>query len=363
MRILAVDIGAGTQDILVFDSSVEMGNQVKMVLPSPTVIAARRIARATQERHSVLLTGVIMGGGPNTSALKRHMAAGLRAYATPQAALTFNDDLAQVEGLGVTIISPEEIHRLRDAEEIQLRDLDLEVLGRALAGFDVDPYLDAIAVAVLDHGHSPPGVSNRLFRFDHLRRLAAEKEELPAWAYLAPGLPAYLTRMNSVAASVDLEVPVLLLDTAAAAALGALQDPEVGRHPDRVIVNVGNAHTVAFHLHQSSIRGLFEHHTGLLDAGRIDSLVAGLVAGTLSSEEIYREGGHGCVTLGQDRCTPLVAVTGPRRRVMAGSTLEPRFAVPHGDMMLVGCFGLIRACAERMEHWREEIEQALTAPV
>ena len=47
MRILAVDMGTGTQDILLFDSSGPVENSLKMVMPSATQIAAGRIRRAT----------------------------------------------------------------------------------------------------------------------------------------------------------------------------------------------------------------------------------------------------------------------------------------------------------------------------
>ena len=43
MRILAIDMGTGTQDILLFDSDKPVENCVKMVMPSATEIAARRI--------------------------------------------------------------------------------------------------------------------------------------------------------------------------------------------------------------------------------------------------------------------------------------------------------------------------------
>ena len=43
--------------------------------------------------------------------------------------------------------------------------------------------------------------------------------------------------------------------------------------------------------------------------------------------------------------TPFLAVTGPRRELLRGSSLAPYEATPHGDMMLAGCFGLLRAVA------------------
>ena len=63
MRILAVDMGTGTQDILVFDSSGPIENSVKLVMPSATSIAEGRIRRATAAKRPVLLTGVNQGGG------------------------------------------------------------------------------------------------------------------------------------------------------------------------------------------------------------------------------------------------------------------------------------------------------------
>ena len=40
MRILAIDMGTGTQDILLFDSKGPVENSLKMVMPSATEIAA-----------------------------------------------------------------------------------------------------------------------------------------------------------------------------------------------------------------------------------------------------------------------------------------------------------------------------------
>src|SRR3972149_5682937 len=105
MRILAVDMGTGTQDILLFDSGGPVENSIKLVMPSATQIAAGRIRRATAERSPLLLSGVIQGGGPCHWALNDHLAAGLPAYATPEAATTFDDDLEQVERMGVRVLS------------------------------------------------------------------------------------------------------------------------------------------------------------------------------------------------------------------------------------------------------------------
>ena len=44
---------------------------------------------------------------------------------------------------------------------------------------------------------------------------------------------------------------------------------------------------------------------------------------------------------------------------MRGSRLAPYFAAPHGDMMISGCFGMLRAFAYRHPGSREEVEAAL----
>ena len=46
-RILAVDIGAGTQDILLYEEGIPIENCVKLVLPSATSLVAGKISGAT----------------------------------------------------------------------------------------------------------------------------------------------------------------------------------------------------------------------------------------------------------------------------------------------------------------------------
>ena len=83
MRILAIDMGTGTQDILLFDSNKPVENSVKMVLPSATEVAARRIRRAQAEGRPLLLVGTVAGGGPCAWAVEDFLKAGGQAFATP----------------------------------------------------------------------------------------------------------------------------------------------------------------------------------------------------------------------------------------------------------------------------------------
>ncbi len=369
MRILAIDVGTGTQDILLFDSTQPIENALQLIMPSPTQIAAGRIRRATTAGRAVLLTGVIAGGGPCHWALEDHLRAGGQAFATPQAAATFDDDLENVERMGVKLVSEDETRSL-DAEPIVLRDLDLGAIRVALAAFDVDTAFDGLALGCLDHGAAPPGYSDRLFRFDHLRRVVDGRNDLRAFAFLPEELPEYLTRARTLLACANIDAPVVFLDTGPAAALGALQDPLVAQTEEQLVLNLGNMHALAFHLRGTRILSLYEHHTGEVTREQIEDFTERLIDGTLVHEDVFGSKGHGVYYADgsksetrNSKTPPLIAVTGPQRSKLRGSRLDPYFAVPHGDMMVSGCFGLLLAFAEKHPEHRDEMIAALGVKV
>jgi uncharacterized protein (DUF1786 family) len=361
LRILAIDIGGGTQDILLFDSTKVVENCVKMVMPSPTLLIAEKIKSATAAKRNILFTGVNMGGG-NNRLVRNHVNAGMKVYCTPKAACTFNDDLQEVTKLGVTIVSSDEVTRLKDVEQILLQDLQLGAIRTALKAFNVEPMFDALAVAVLDHGAAPPGLSDRVFRFQHIKQVVEQNNSMEAFAYMADEVPSYLTRMKAVAESFNENIPLLLVDTGVAAALGALLDKEVPLHEDLLIINFGNFHTLAFRLYQKKIIGVFEHHTGAMNGQKIDDLLGRFRSGKLTNEEVFQDNGHGCFPV-KDRISvkPFITATGPRRAIMSTSRNKPYLAAPYGDMMLTGCYGLIYAFAVKNESWHAEILKALNS--
>ena len=72
MSLLAVDVGAGTQDILLYQEGVPMEGLTKMVLPSQTILVGNRISQARLEGKDVFLRGPTMGGGASTIAVRWH---------------------------------------------------------------------------------------------------------------------------------------------------------------------------------------------------------------------------------------------------------------------------------------------------
>jgi uncharacterized protein (DUF1786 family) len=371
MKILTVDIGTGTQDIFLYDSRLEMENGYKLILPSPTMMVRKKIKAATALSGDILLTGVIMGGGPCGAAIQEHIKAGYRVYATAQAAKTFNDDLEVISSMGIRLIGEDEVNGLhKKTTHIEMRDFDYAQIEDVFTSFGVDLNdLKAIAIAVFDHGNAPSDVSDRKFRFDYLDEMIRAKNRLSAFAYKCEDIPEIMTRMRSVTESAcGLNVPLVVMDTAPAAILGATFDPAFGIHERMMVVNIGNAHTLAFRLGPNGIEGVFEHHSGSLSKDKLDNYLRSFADGTISRESVFLDNGHGSLLYSE---TPYpmknadfnLMVTGPKRDKLVGSVLKPLFAVPYGDMMLAGCFGLLSATADLLPNLKEEIHRSLDRKV
>ncbi len=375
IRILAVDIGTGTQDILLFESGKTIENCFKMVMPSPTVIVADRVKQATKRGQPIVLTGVTMGGGPSHWATRDHALAGYAVAVTPEAGRTFDDDLTMVERMGFEIIDDDEATQRTtrsNVVHIELQDFDAQAITTAFNAFDISPRVDALALAAFDHGAAPPGVSDRRFRFDFLAKTVQANPIPSAFAYSIENIPIELTRLQALAKSAkhylelthsDAHTPLFLMDTGSAAVLGSLEDPLVRKQHESLLCNIGNFHTLAFHLVQGRIAGIFEHHTGEISKTRLEELLVKLAHGTLSNEEVFADSGHGALIVQKSSSPahsfPFLSVTGPRRELLRNSQLQPYEAVPHGDMMLAGCYGLLRALADHEPRLAPAIEPSL----
>jgi len=204
------------------------------------------------------------------------------------------------------------------------------------------------------------------------------KNSLSAFAYLSNDIPKIMTRLQSVADSAhDLPCPLVVMDTAPAAVLGANFDPTVMKRKRKIIVNVGNFHTLAFRL-GDGIEGVFEHHTGEIDLPKLEKYIRALADGSLKHQDIFDDMGHGALVYGSN---PFefgkddfdIVVTGPRRSMfqtiddrpltMKNGRLRPYFATPFGDMMIAGCFGLLATTADVLPELGEIIQRSLKGEI
>jgi uncharacterized protein (DUF1786 family) len=294
---------------------------------------ARKISQATLNRKPVFLTGRLMGGGASSQAVRDHLQAGHPLYAHPAAALTIRDDLIQVAQMGIQITDSAPT----GAVAIALGDIQEAALNGLFESFGL-VLPDLRLVAVQDHGFAPQE-SNRRFRFKQWEDFLASGKPLEALLY--QDIPAHLTRMKAVQ---ETWPQALVMDTGAAAILGALEDEQLTKmdSPNILIVNIGNEHTLGAWLVEGRLAGIWEHHTFFLSREKLLKDLGGFVAGILTNEEVLEDQGHGCLNNApwDGRFPPLI-VTGPRRGLLASAPVH--MAAPFGNMMLSGCFGLLRA--------------------
>ncbi|MDO9516596.1 MAG: DUF1786 family protein [Methanosarcinaceae archaeon] len=394
MKILAIDIGTGTQDILLYDTKKEVENSLIMVMPSPTVIIANRIQGATDEGRDIVLTGGIMGGGPCVRAIKEHIGKGLLVYSTKNAALTINDNLEKVRSIGVTLIDERDVGSLPDdVLSIVLQDIDTDAIFGALSQFGVNVGLGSslglnldlgadeqirFAVALQDHGDSPDE-SNRVGRFRHFEEQIKKGGDIDLFTYHNGDIPPYLTRIKSAFDILDCgyfdgggfdyvgadnhKVSAMFMDTGPAAIFGALLD--TAAEQPSIVVNIGNGHTLGALVIDDRVRALFEHHTSSMDFEKLQDHIIRLAEGTLTFDEVFNDGGHGCYigdTLDFDAIRS-VMVTGPKRGVLQNGAeslkntelwAKLHFAAPFGNMMLSGCFGLLSAFLKNDEGFTDK---------
>ncbi len=367
MQFLCIDIGTGTQDIFLFDSRLDLENGYKLILPSPTMMVFKKLRQAARQKLSVALHGVMMGGGPSTWGAEAVLRSGGRVYATAEAARTINDDLEKVAETGVTLVSEDELAALpQDVQRVELADFNYRAITQTFSAYGISlEGIAGVALSVFDHGDAPPEISDRQFRFDYLNERILQKNSLSTFAFTRDQIPPIMSRLQAVSHSAkDTPGELILMDSAPAAIAGALLDHRVQNLVHKVIVNIGNFHTLAFRLSQETIEGLFEHHTGLLSTQKLDHYIEALFTGTLDRSEVFDDHGHGSLMYDHSPLTwgkgefDLV-VTGPRRNMIHASKFRSYFPAPFGDMMITGCFGMLRAAADLLPNYREQILSSL----
>jgi uncharacterized protein (DUF1786 family) len=342
MRILAIDIGAGTQDILLFDSQKKIENCISLVLPTPSKFFAERLK--TIENH-VYIHGDTIGGGSLGRAILRHIQKGYRVIMEESAAYSIRNDLDEVKSMGIEVgRKPETKH----FEDLEIQEVDLIIFEKFLSNFGEDLQVDVIGIAVQDHGVSPKGVSDRAFRFENMERMIRKDNRPETFHFLEDSIPNYCLRMRSAVAAVkrNSSAPVLVMDTCFSAILGCLE--EVTR--PSLVVNVGNGHTVAALLLERKIEALYEHHTHELTPKKLENDLRLLIQGELSGKKVFEENGHGAFTLKPHPGEVAVIVTGPNRDLFKETSFQYIYAAPGGNTMMTGPMGLVRAAQYRFAH-------------
>ena len=339
MKILAIDIGAGTQDILLFDPRQKTENCTSLVLPTPSKFFAEKLK--TIEGH-VYIRGDTIGGGSLGRAILHHLQKGYRVVMEESAAYSIRNDLDEVKSMGIEVGKKPEIDHF---QELEIREVDLLLFEEFLSNFGEDLKVDVVTIAVQDHGVSPKGVSDRAFRFENMERMLRRDNRPETFHFLEDSIPDYYLRMKSAVAAVkrSSSVRVLIMDTAFSAILGCFEETS----GPSLIVNVGNGHTIAALLIEKRIEGLYEHHTHELTPEKMEHDLRLFVRGELEGKKVFKENGHGAVTLKPLPGVFPVIVTGPHRDLFRKTSFKFVYAAPGGNTMMTGPMGLVRAAQYR----------------
>lgn len=342
MKILAIDIGAGTQDILLFDSEKKIENCISLVLPTPSKIHAERIKKV---KGNLYIYGDPIGGGSITRAIVNHLKKGYRVRMEESAAYSIRNDLDEVRSMGIEIGGKPNTDHFY---ELEIHEIDLSLLRQFLVQFGEDFNFDVIAVAVQDHGIAPKGVSDRSFRFDQMESMLKKDNRPESFHFVEGSVPEYFIRMKSAVRAVrrNASSPILVMDTSWSAILGCIDEVK----GPSLVVNVGNGHTIGALLVNGRIQGVYEHHTHELTPERLEQDLRRLVRGELSREEVFKKNGHGAITLKPFDGEFSILVTGPNRDLFKGTSFKYTYATPGGNTMMSGPMGLVKASQYRFAY-------------
>lgn len=339
MRILAIDVGTGTQDILIYDSKKELENSIKLVLPSPHLYIAQQMEEI---ENDIYFNGEIMGGGKLKNKMIEHMKKGYRVVMEKNCAKTIRDDLNQVKSFGIEIANDKEDYS--EFTKIKLSDINITKLSMFLLDYDLNFDFDELAIAVQDHGYNER-MGDRDFRFEKIREKLKSPIKPENFAFKG-NIPKYYSRMKAVESTLEkegIENEALVMDTKFASICGMCYDEEAKKLNSYIVIDIGNGHTTAASIENGKIQGLFEHHTSSLTNESLERYIKRLAKGIITNKEICDDFGHGAHVLNPISKLEKVLVSGPKRELIEKTKLDWKYASPGGDVMMTGTVGLIKA--------------------
>jgi uncharacterized protein (DUF1786 family) len=340
---LMIDIGAGTMDVLWYDSKT--GEHFKAVAPSPVRTISWEIKKT---QGPLAITGFEMGGVVSASIKDR--ARNADVVMTGSAAATLNHDLNKVRACGIRIASEEFVAAAfadPGYSHFVLGDIQPEAIKKILTGFGLPTHFDAVVLCAQDHGMAPVGVSHLDFRHNLFVDLLTPAPQLHKLLFRSDEIPPAFSRLVSMAqcaAPLDAD-EVFVMDSGMAAIIGASQDVQIKGKDPVIVLDIATSHTVVATLSGGQPAGFVEYHTRDLTLSRLEELIVDLADGRIDHSAVIAQGGHGAWLRQAVGFTNVQAIlaTGPKRRLLAESSLPIIWGAPWGDNMMTGTVGLLEA--------------------
>ena len=349
-RYLILDIGAGTIDILYYDTG--SGIHYKAVAKSPVLSLAEQASRLP---GNLLVEGVEMGGG-SLSGVLRQRAREAKVTMSASSAATIHHSVERVRSWGIEVIENVEVEGLRRNKGysmLTVGDLEPERLKHTIEGLGVPYTFDVVGICAQDHGTPPYGVSHLDYRHQIFKAGLDDAPYPHTLLFRGNEVPDTFNRLRSIAESAT-SLPtdeIYVMDSGMAAILGASMDPRTRGKKKIMVLDVATSHTVGAALEEGQIAGFFEYHTHDITLDRLEALLIDLADGKLSHKRILEEGGHGAYVRKAIRfdAVEIIVATGPKRRLMANSKLPIVLGAPLGDNMMTGTVGLLEAIRRRKD--------------
>ncbi|MHA2346625.1 MAG: DUF1786 family protein [Candidatus Hodarchaeales archaeon] len=360
-KILAIDIGKGTEDIFYFEPHKRLENCIQLIRPSRAEQLRQNLESQLDTTNDILAEGITMGGEPWNKPLYRIATTpGRNVTMTPSAATSLRYNLDQVRKKGVKIQNNLPSDQSGRNYVIKTSDIDFNWYKQVFSGLDVDIFreCEVILIACQEHGYAKGGGSVREFRMkalyqEFLKRspfvtnLMFEQNEIPdfAWRFKSNA---------KLAAEFFPQSKVFLMDSSPAVILGTVLDP-MSPEGVKTIINVGNGHTLVMIIDSNwGILAIWEHHTGHLTTKKFDEYLEMLFNNQLSNQLVLENGGHGYyqrISLIPDQARDQIIALGPNRGLVSDSTFIESifFAHPLGNMMLSGPAGLLKTYEQKVK--------------
>jgi len=346
-RFLLLDIGAGTMDVLCYNTA--SGLHYKAVVKSPVLSLAEK---AMSLPGNLVVTGTEMGGGPVSKALIER-AQEAEVIMSVSAAATVHHNPEKVCSYGIKVVDDKEAEKIRQNlgySALALGDIEQPRLERIIEGLGLPFSFDVVGACAQDHGVPPAGVSHLDYRH-RIFKAALERSPFPhTLLYRHDEIPESLNRLRAISESLKpLFKEVYVMDSGMAAIQGASVDPQAITRARFLVLDVATSHTVGAAIEKGELAGFFEYHTHDITIERIEKLLPDLADGRLEHSKILEEGGHGAyIRKGFGfESAEIILATGPKRRLVEHSRLPIRPGAPLGDNMMTGTVGIFEAIRRR----------------
>jgi uncharacterized protein (DUF1786 family) len=347
-RFLIVDVGAGTVDLLYYDT--DSNQHFKAVAKSPVKALAEE---AEGVPGDLLITGTEMGGGALSSVLKRRAQKALVVMSASSAG-TIHHSLDKVRSWGIKVVDDKEAEDLKKTgnyRTLRTGDLEPDRLEKIVKALGIPFSFEVVGLCAQDHGRPPEGVSHLDYRHEIFKSYLDKNPFPHALLYESEEVPITFSRLRSMAQSAKV-LPaneIYVMDSGMAAILGALMDSRAKQEEKVLTLDVATSHTVGAALKGGELMGFFEYHTSDITLKRLEVLLRELADGTLEHKQILEEGGHGAYirkAFGFET-TDLIISTGPKRQLVEKSRLPIQFGSPLGDNMMTGTVGVLESIRRR----------------